>query len=158
MNKTFENCTLLDTKTWFEKAVPTPTLQNFNAQLGVHCEEVAEMLEQIEGFTPEVEVLVRRAHEVMGALGEYLKTNSKDTLVTVKNQVLFLDAMCDQIVTSTGTCHMASMDVVGAMTEVNRSNFSKFSPSGEPIFHPESKKIMKGPNYSPAELSPYVPQ
>lgn len=155
MNKTFENCTLLDTVTWFQKARPEPTLAHFNVQLGVHCEEVSEMLEQLDGLNPEAKALIERAHEVMSALGEYLKTNSHLTTVMVKDDVLFLDALCDQIVTASGTGYYAGHDVVGAMTEVNRSNFSKFDENGNPIFN-ENGKIMKGPNYSQANLVPFV--
>ncbi|MNL46424.1 hypothetical protein D3C87_1691330 [compost metagenome] len=68
-----------------------------------------------------------------------------------------LDSICDQIVTGTGVAHTLDYDIVGAMTEVNRSNFSKFDDAGLPIYN-EQGKVMKGPNYSPAELSAYLPQ
>ena len=33
-----------NTKQWFEQAVPNPTTKNLEVQLGVHLEEVAEMM------------------------------------------------------------------------------------------------------------------
>ncbi|MNF16361.1 hypothetical protein D3C80_2193450 [compost metagenome] len=68
-----------------------------------------------------------------------------------------LDGLCDQIVTGTGVAHTLDYDIIGAMTEVNRSNFSKFDAAGQPIYN-EQGKVMKGENYSPAELSAYLPQ
>ena len=44
---------LLDTKVWFELAVPHPTTKNINAQTGVHFEEVVEMLDELGGLSPE---------------------------------------------------------------------------------------------------------
>ena len=158
MNTTFENCTLLDTKTWFEKAVPNPTLKNFSTQLGVHYEEVAESLEALKGNDAMVTMLLGAAAMAMAAVADMLKQNEHAIEVPEgENAELFLDALCDQIVTATGTGHMLGMDMVGAMTEVNRSNFSKFDEKGNPIFN-ENRKIMKGPNYSKPVLSPYLPQ
>lgn len=157
MNKTFENCTLLDTKTWFEKARPEPTLQHFNAQTGVHFEEVAEMVTELRGVTPEAEALLRRAEEVLTALGEYLKNNSTLFLVEVREgrDEKFLDALCDQIVTGTGVAHLCGYDLIGAMTAVNVSLFSKFV-KGQPIYKPNGK-IDKGPDFKEPDLTPYLP-
>lgn len=158
MNKTFENCTLLDTVTWFKKARPIPTLQHFNAQTGVHFEEISEQLVELHGITPEAEALLRRAEEVLKALGEYLKNNSELFLVEVKEgrEDKFLDALCDQIVTATGVGHMCGYDMVGAMTAVNVSLFSKFV-KGQPIYKPNGK-IDKGPDFQEPDLTPYLPQ
>lgn len=155
MNTTFEKCTLLDTKTWFEKAVPVPTLQNFTTQLGVHFEEVAECIDELTGTDTRTEQLLILAHEALSALGDHLKANIGCVSVLPDNEVNFLDALCDQIVTSTGTGHMLGYDMVGAMTEVNLSNFSKFDDKGMPIFN-ESRKVMKGPAYRKPVLSPFL--
>jgi hypothetical protein len=157
MNKTFEHCTLLDTKTWFDKARPHKTISNFTVQLGVHFEEVAESLEVLDGNTVDTNVLIGNAHAAMHALAEHLKANSQNSPVSVTSPLLFLDALCDQIVTGTGVAHTLDYDIVGAMTEVNRSNFSKFDEAGLPIYN-EQGKVMKGPNYTVAELSAYLPQ
>ncbi|MFA7188482.1 MAG: nucleoside triphosphate pyrophosphohydrolase family protein [Sphaerochaetaceae bacterium] len=154
MNQTFENCTLLDTKTWFEKAVPEPTGKNFSTQLGVHLEEVAEMLQALEGRTPAVVHLLQDAISALDTLGEQCKADQNS--VDVVDPLEMLDGICDQIVTATGVAHMLGYDVVAAMTEVNASNFSKFDAEGQPIFN-ENQKIMKGPNYFKPDLAPYLP-
>ena len=149
-------CTIARTAEWFALARPEPTRQDFNAQLGVHCEEVSEMLAEMDGKTIQLNVLIGTAQEAMHNLAEYLKKNSAEDLVHIASPLLFLDSLCDQIVTATGVGHTADYDVVGAMKEVNASNFSKFDDEGKPIYN-ESKKVMKGPNYFKADLSQYLP-
>lgn len=153
MSKTFEDCTLLDTFTWFVKARPNPDNKSFQSQLGVHMEEFTEMLDQLTGNPAAVEAIMS-ARRAINTLAELVKGQKAD--IKVLDEVLFLDSLCDQVVTATGTSYTRGHDFVGAMTEVNRSNFSKFDDRGQPI-HNENGKVMKGPNYSPAELTPYVP-
>jgi hypothetical protein len=157
MNKTFEHCTLLDTKTWFDKARPHKTLSSFSAQLGVHFEEVGEMVEALNPMGHEASVLLANAGSALKALGDYLKNNHGMIIVLPEDAAEMLDSICDQIVTGTGVAHTLDYDIVGAMTEVNRSNFSKFDEAGLPIYN-EQGKVMKGPNYTVAELSAYLPQ
>lgn len=153
MNKTFENCTLLDTKTWFEKARPECSEQDRQSQLGVHFEEVVEMLDQITVCKAAVPALMdaRRALNNLAVL-----VKSGQAKVEIINHLEFLDSICDQNVTGVGVAHTQGYDIVGAMTAVNASNFSKFDEQGNPIRN-EHGKIMKGPNYYKVELSPYIP-
>lgn len=153
MNTTFENCTLLDTYTWFQKARPNPTVQDFTTQLGVHYEEVAESLEELEPRDLITAELILEAQAAIIKLADHLKANAG--IVQVEDRALFLDSLCDQIVTATGVGYTLGYDMVGALTEVNRSNFSKFV-DGEPVFD-ANKKVTKGPSYSPAMLGPYLP-
>jgi hypothetical protein len=155
MNKTFENCTLLDTFSWFKKARPEATAQDFRAQLGVHLEEVAEMLEVLDGSDLRTNALIGRAEQAMKELAEHIKSNSAEDIITVTSEDLFLDSLCDQVVTATGVAYTRGYDFVGAMTEVNASNFSKFDEQGNPIYN-ENRKVMKGPAYFKAELSPFL--
>lgn len=148
------NCILLDTLTWFAKARPDITDQDRASQLGVHLEEVVEMLDYLGGQGKALPALLaarRHLHE----LAE--KVKSGEYVLNVLNDELFLDSLCDQIVTATGVAHTHRFDIVGAMTEVNRSNFSKFDGDGNPIRN-EHGKIMKGPLYSKADLLPYLPK
>lgn len=39
-----------------------------------------------------------------------------------------------------------------AFNEVHRSNMSKLGSDGKPIYHPETRKVLKGPNYSKPNL------
>lgn len=123
---------------WFEIAKPDPCAKDLVVQIGVHLEEVAEML---------------------GAMGsrsgyiEYLSEAYKHNRVldpTKINKVEVLDAICDQIVTAIGVGVMMGFDVFSALKEVDRSNWSKFV-DGKPIFD-ECGKIMKGDGYSPPNI------
>ena len=147
--------TLLQTYEWFQSARPLPTSKDFHSQVGVHFEEVAEMLDEITGLNEEATSRILLAKLAMRDLATYLKT-SDDVIAVEENQVInFLDALCDQIVTATGVGYVSDMDIVSAMDEVNRSNYSKFGDDGLPIFD-ENKKVIKGPNYSKANLSTFI--
>lgn len=145
---------LSETKGWFEKAVPDPQTKNFTTQLGVHFEEVAEMITELTPENDEVGQAILDALTANKHLGELLK-RSGGVHVKDENRRLFLDAICDQLVTGTGTAHMLGMDPVGGLNEVNRGNFSKFDENGEPIFD-ENMKVTKGPNYVKPDLTPFV--
>lgn len=146
--------TLGNTLFWFEKAVPQPGTKNFTTQLGVHFEEVAEMIVEITPESEEVGTALLEALTSVKHLGELLK-RAGGAHVKDENRKLFLDAICDQIVTGTGVAHMSGFELIGAMNEVNRGNFSKFDDDGNPIFD-ENMKVAKGPNYVKADLTPFV--
>ena len=148
--------TLKRTKEWFKLAVPEPELKNFNNQLGCHFEEIAEMLETLSGETHATDDLIREVQSAISALAIHLKDNSEKRLVFIEfeDEEDFLDALCDQTVTATGVAHMMGHDFIGAMNEVNRSNFSKFV-AGKPVFNTNSK-IIKCNDYIPPNLKPFL--
>lgn len=146
--------TLLDTMAWFQKARPNPTKKDFSTQLGVHLEEVAEMLEALRGNDVSTTLALEDAIEMLVVLSEKLK--SDENSVEIENPLEMLDGLCDQIVTGTGVAFTLGYDLLGAMDEVNRSNFSKFDADGNPIYN-ENRKVIKGPNYFKADLVPYLP-
>ena len=43
-----------------------------------------------------------------------------------------------------------------AFNEVHRSNMSKLGEDGKPIYRKEDGKVLKGPNYSPPDLSTVI--
>lgn len=148
-------------KRWFQLAVPAPTEQNIHSQLGVHFEEVSEMLDVLKeagaryamreqlGFVADtVSFVERRLKE--GIQG--ISINLADL-----DRIELLDALCDQIVTAVGVAHMLDLDIEGALKEVADSNDSKFDDDGRPIFN-EQMKIMKGPNYFRPDLTKFIPQ
>lgn len=145
---------LHDTLLWFQKAVPEPQTKNLNVQTGVHFEEVVEMLAEMEGTDHHTRVMIYQAADYLSNLAEHLKTSNADLKFTLKDEVKFLDALCDQVVTATGVAHMHGFLFHGAMIEVNSSNFSKFV-DGEPLFD-ENRKVKKGPDYRQANLEPFV--
>lgn len=138
---------------FFEKAVPEPTETNFLVQLGCHFEEIEELLHELDCKSPVGDMLIRDAIVSVGLLADYLKNASNP--VDIVDRTKFLDALCDQIVTAAGSAYMAGMNIEQGIDEVARSNLSKFDAEGNPIFN-EQGKIMKGPDYRPADLQLFV--
>jgi predicted HAD superfamily Cof-like phosphohydrolase len=146
-------------KTWFEKAVPIPNDRSVHTQIGVHLEEITEMLEVLRdaGKTFTQREQLAFITDVLGYAQRQFKAYSDGIQVEPADidRVSLLDALCDQIVTAIGVAHMMEMDIIGALKEVANSNDSKFGSDGNPIFN-EHRKIMKGPEYFPPNLAKYV--
>lgn len=128
------------TELWFKRAVPTPTDDNLQVQLGVHLEEVAELIETLKGQSGLDEHMIRNLEAEVKVVAKALKTRNIRVYITDRKE--FLDAAVDQIVTATGCGHMAGMNVPEGLNRVNTSNFSKFDTNGLPIFD-ENGKIAK---------------
>lgn len=137
LNKTIE---------WFKLAIPNPTDKNKVVQLGCHVEEFAEMLHALHP-TRELAILTSR-------YADALKNSDNADVFQSCNKEELLDALCDQLVTICGVGYMLGFDMVGALDEVNRSNFSKFE-NGKPVFN-EQGKIAKGVNYTKPNLKPFL--
>ena len=84
-------------------------------------------------------------------LDEYLEAVKNDDLIEVA------DALADQLYILLGTMVSHGMqDVIeDIFDEVHRSNMSKLGAGGKPIYR-EDGKILKGPNYSPPNVSKYL--
>lgn len=142
---------ITQTKKWFEIAVPNPTSKNISTQIGCHLEEVAEMLETISSVNKDDAKILASLHDAINYVADRIKQNGG---IVAKDRIGLLDSIADQIVTATGVGTFLGMNVPGALAEVNRSNYSKFE-DGEPIFN-ENKKVMKGKDYTPPDLTPYI--
>ena len=145
------NDIITQTQKWFEVVVPNPTSKNISTQIGCHLEEVAEMLNAITSNNLERASQIEALRAAIDHVGNLLK---KDNKIVIKDSVELLDSLADQIVTATGVGTFLGMNVPGALAEVNRSNYSKFE-DGEPVFN-ENKKVMKGKDYTPPDLTPYI--
>lgn len=66
-----------------------------------------------------------------------------------------LDAICDSIYVLIGLALKMGFNLDGAFREVHRSNMSKLGADGKPIKR-EDGKILKGPNFTPPNLEPYI--
>jgi predicted HAD superfamily Cof-like phosphohydrolase len=147
---------LTHTKAWFEAARPLPVSKDIHSQLGCHFEEVKEMIDEVEGLDTDTQQLLDAAGDAIHTLAEHLKSMDGVIVVRHGNRIGMIDAIADQLVTATGVAHCLAMDPVGALNEVNRSNYSKFDDNSQPIYDPVTHKVIKGPNYSKADLTPYV--
>ncbi len=145
--------TLAATVEWFDRAIPAATRKQIAIQIGVHCEETVEFLETLSGDEdPELHNLLHKATIAMHELANRLKESTDE--VVIINHVHCLDALCDMTVTAAGTGTLLGYDIVGAMQEVNESNFSKFV-NGKPIFN-EFGKIAKGPHTRKPNLLTFI--
>lgn len=112
------------------------------------------MLDELTPSCEESMQVLAEAQSALGKLSLLMKTNHTAVFPEDANRLALLDALADQIVTATGVGTFLGMNVPGALAEVNRSNYSKFE-DGEPIFN-ENKKVMKGKDYTPPDLSSFI--
>ncbi len=63
--------------------------------------------------------------------------------------------LTDLLVVVYGTAIAYGIDADACMKEVHRSNMSKLGEDGKPLYR-EDGKVLKGPNFSPADLSDIV--
>lgn len=145
---------LLNTMNWFNAAIPFHDEKKVAIQIGVHCEETVEFLETVHGEQddPELENLLAKARIAMHELAVRLKESTER--VVINKHVACLDALCDMTVTATGVATLMNYDFIGAMQEVNESNYSKFV-DGKPVFN-EFGKIAKGPFTRKPNLLPFI--
>lgn len=128
---------------WFKLSMPVPTEKNRNVQVGCHIEEVAEMFDAMGE---------KSVADKLDFIGGQYKTTTDD--MPPVNREALLDSLCDQIVTAIGVAHMFGMNIEGALSEVNRSNYSKFV-NLVPVFDANGK-IAKPPTYSKPNLAAFV--
>lgn len=153
INASFESVSepLSDTLKWFELAVPEPTWKNKSVQLGVHFEEILEMLCALVTGSDTKE------HDSLSQLSWAFKNCQRIEYEEVESFIdkkELLDSLCDQIVTALGVGYMFGFDMKSALAEVVRSNFSKFE-NGKPVFD-DNGKIKKGANYTPPQLGEFI--
>jgi len=72
-----------------------------------------------------------------------------------KDIVEVADALTDILVVTYGGAAAWGLEIDKCFSEVHRSNMSKLSADGKPIYN-EYGKVMKGPNYSPPDLKKFI--
>ena len=136
---------------WFKTAKPEPTEKDKATQIGCHFEEVAEMMQALSCNPEEVTQISEEFYSspsvVKGVDGEEID-------LPENWQIELLDSLCDQIVTAIGVGYMMGFDMVGALDEVNKSNWSKFK-DGVPVFD-ENGKIAKADGYFKPDLAKFL--
>ena len=71
-----------------------------------------------------------------------------------KDIVEVADALTDILVVTYGGAAAWGLEIDRCFSEVHRSNMSKLSTDGKPIYN-DYGKVMKGPNYSPPDLKKF---
>jgi predicted HAD superfamily Cof-like phosphohydrolase len=143
---------------WHKRARPNPTEKDFNVQLGCHMEEFVEMIEALRfthknGTGVEMPGKNSMIYQQVKDFADGLKSGR--ITADIANRKELVDALADQVVTAVGVGHTANMKITRAVDIVNTSNWSKFSPEGQPYFD-QNGKILKGPNYVPPALEDCV--
>lgn len=137
---------------WFQQAKPNPSVEDACVQIGCHYEEVAEMA-TVTGDTDAKECCESAAMHYK--LKNYNYLSDLELLCQDgESKIELLDSLCDQIVTAVGVAYMMGFDIEKALSEVNRSNWSKFV-DGKPQFN-EQGKIAKPESYSPPDLTNFI--
>jgi len=72
-----------------------------------------------------------------------------------KDIVEVADALTDILVVTYGGAAAWGLEIDKCFSEVHRSNMSKLSTDGKPIYN-DYGKVMKGPNYSPPDLKKFI--
>lgn len=68
----------------------------------------------------------------------------------------YLKELCDTLYVLIGTAVACGWDLEGAFKEVHLSNMSKLGKDNKPIYREGDNKVLKGPNYKPANMKPYL--
>lgn len=132
---------------WQQRACPNPDAKAKSVGLGIHLEEVAEMFPAmgfphsnwyIDGLA-----LDFKNHE------SYIQKELERT-----NRKELADSLCDQIVTAIGVAHRFNIDILGALAEVNRSNWSKLVDGK--FQYDKNGKVIKPDTYSPPNLEEFI--
>lgn len=134
---------------WFKEAKPEPTDDDVIAQMACHFEEVDEMIDStnIHPFT-------NHLYQIRDNCKQIRDNNLSSDCIAKGDNLELLDALADQIVTAVGVAYMMGFDIIGALEEVNASNWSKFV-DGKAVTD-ENGKIMKGSEYFPPDLTKFV--
>ena len=156
------------TNLWFNNALKQPTKQTLVVQLGCCLEEISELLDSIKilNYTNEhanslgMESLKNLSVE---ELATRLKTIGKNTTDLNINNIEFLDALGDIVVTVVGLFNILKkidnlpegLQFSEILEEINYSNFSKFDENGNPEFD-ENGKIKKSSNYKKPDIKQFL--
>lgn len=115
--------------------------------LGLCCEELAEGLD----------ACAIDDNSELRELSRLLRTGVMSHMVQSARPDELLDAAIDLIWVATGLAASLGADVEGALGEVIRSNDSKRNPDGSMSLD-ATGKVIKGPNYTPPDLRPFLPK
>ncbi len=141
--------------------------ETYNLRLSLIQEEAAELLEAVTDVE-ELDALVDLAYVVYGTYlhmdipevdPEHLIYESEVTAQEIFDAAMNIDAVTfdsdlDEVLALV-TTYAQKYDFEGAFREVHRSNMSKLGTDGKPVKRLDGK-ILKGPLYSPPNLTSFV--
>ena len=153
----FDADVALNITEWFRRAKEFPTKDDLLVQIGCHYEEMAEFATAADTIQ-DVKSVVGSLLEVKADSWKTKTSFSKECLEAILNDKErkreVVDALADTVVTAIGVMYELTGDPIGVLSEVNRSNWSKFE-NGIPVFD-ENGKIKKGEHYSKPDLDRFI--
>ena len=94
--------------------------------------------------------IVKLRYDLINEELEELQDAIKD-----KNMLEIADALTDILYVTYGAGHAFGIDLDECFKEVHRSNMSKLSEDGKPMYRDDGK-VLKGPNFSEPDLKGIV--
>lgn len=154
----FQADVALNITEWFRRAKEFPTKDDLLVQIGCHFEEMGEFCDAVDKDPqnikpPSAGLMEDKAH-VWKTKTSFSKECLEDTLNDKERKREVVDALADTVVTAIGVLYELTGDPIGVLTEVNRSNWSKFE-NGMPVYD-ENGKIKKGEHYSQPDLDCFI--
>lgn len=100
--------------------------------------------------------LIREEYEEVST--DFKKLLQKDLTYAEAIPIMrdLLKELADLRYVTEGAAVALGLDIEAAYKEVHRSNMSKLGEDGKPIYRAD-RKVLKGPNYTEADLSQIVP-
>ena len=132
--------------------------KNISVQVACHIEETIEFLTTLTRFDNEQKDIANSILELykVNHLFKDVENNNFNflSLLNKEKKLEILDSLCDMIITAIGVGYRMGFDMLGAMSEVNRSNWSKFE-NGK-VLKDENGKVIKGRDYFKPNLEPFL--
>ena len=98
---------------------------------------------------PDSKIVQLRIDLIQEELNELKEAINNNDIIEVA------DALTDILVVTYGGAVAWGLEIDKCFSEVHRSNMSKLSANGKPIYN-DYGKVMKGPNYSPPDLKKFI--
>lgn len=127
---------------------------HFSVQIGVHFEEIVELLECIETDSATDTDSLECIADDLRLIATSIKKATIQAFIKTGKKVDALDALCDTEVTGNGIAYLADFDKNGADKEVLASNDAKLV-NGKPVLLPGGK-IGKPEGWKAPELERFV--
>jgi predicted HAD superfamily Cof-like phosphohydrolase len=128
----------------------------FHRSFGLDCPSNPPLRADPEKIRLRMRLIREEFDEVMAEL-TILSRTGLDPDATVARLRLLLKELCDLRYVVDGTAVSLGLPMEAAFAEVHRSNMSKLGLDGRPIIRDDGK-VLKGSNYSAANMSLFVPE
>jgi len=128
-------------------------VREFHAKFGQDCPSAIPCPPAGDTVRLRMRLIREEYEEVMAELA--LLTKQMDADAVYGTMARLLKELADLRYVLEGTAVAFALDIDGAFAETHRSNMSKLGVDGKPVYR-EDGKVLKGPWYTPADMSQFV--